>query len=166
MLQIAIDAADQADVQKRMLVLGAHHKEIQNSIDLKSVDLTVNPAWEEGMSATLKVALNQVLEKDPDTDQILVMLCDQPFVDSELLDSMIAAQAAEGKGIVACYYQETFGVPVLFDRKYFEEIMALSGQDGAKQLIYKHPDDTTAIDFPEGKIDIDTKEDYENLKGK
>jgi len=166
LLQIAIDAADESEAESKILVLGSEAEDIQKNIKLKSVYLTINQSWQLGMSKTLEVALNQLLEKNSALDQILVMLCDQPFVTPSLLNAMISTQASSGKGIVACKYQETLGVPVLFDKKYFQELLDLSGKKGAKELIFKHDDDLATVFFPEGKIDIDTKDDYDKLLGK
>jgi len=165
LLQIAIDAAEQSDAHDKVLVLGADAEEIKKDIKLKSIYLTVNQGWGLGMSKSLEVALKQLLENNPELDQVLVLLCDQPYVTSSLLNAMIATQKSSGKGIVACKYQDTLGVPVLFNKKYFEELMDLSGQKGAKKLIYEHDDDLATVFFPEGKIDIDTKEDYDQLLG-
>jgi molybdenum cofactor cytidylyltransferase len=96
-------------------------------------------------------------------DQVIILLCDQPFVSSAILDSLIETQKATGKGIVACRYSETLGVPVLFTKKYYPEMLALKSSEGAKKLIYAHLDDVAEVDFPEGSVDIDTYEDYENL---
>jgi molybdenum cofactor cytidylyltransferase len=42
--------------------------------------------------------------------------------------------------------------------------MKLSGDTGARKIIQQNMNDMTTILFPEGEIDIDTEEDYEELK--
>jgi molybdenum cofactor cytidylyltransferase len=71
---------------------------------------------------------------------------------------------ASGKGLIACTYAETLGTPVLFRRPYFNALLALSGDAGAKQLLKRHPDDVATVPFPKGGIDIDTEEDFRVLK--
>lgn len=166
LLQIAIDTADQSEAEAKMLVLGANAEDIQRDIELKSVSLTINQDWELGMSKSLEVALRQLLTKYTAIDQILVLLSDQPYISSSLLEEMVDTQASSGKGIVACKYEDTLGVPVLFDKQYFDELLDLTGQKGAKKLIYEHNEDMATVLFPKGKIDIDTKEDYDRLLGK
>jgi molybdenum cofactor cytidylyltransferase len=165
LLQIAIDAADEASAKHKLLVLGANSELIKKSIDLKSISLTENPDWKDGMSSSLNVALRQLLKLDPEMDQIITVLSDQPFITSSLINALIATQTSSGKGIVACRYEDTLGVPVLFDKKYFDEILDLDGSMGAKKLIFQYPDDRDTVYFPEGKIDIDTLEDYKKLAG-
>ena len=72
-------------------------------------------------------------------------------------------QNESAKDIVACAYADTIGTPALFTQKYFDVLMKLEGDEGAKKLMKTYSEDVATVDFPKGYIDIDTKEDYENL---
>jgi molybdenum cofactor cytidylyltransferase len=85
-------------------------------------------------------------------------------VDGSVIAQLIAAQKGTGKPIVASSYANTLGVPALFDRSFFDALLALPNDSGAKSLIEAHRDDTASIEFDEGAIDIDTPEDFERLK--
>jgi molybdenum cofactor cytidylyltransferase len=87
------------------------------------------------------------------------MLCDQPFVDASLLNKLINSKKTSGKGIVAAAYSNTLGVPALFDKRYFEELLQLTGSEGAKKVIFNHQAEVHALDFPLGAVDLDTEED-------
>ena len=76
---------------------------------------------------------------------------------------MLALKDQSGKRIVACSYAGTLGTPVLFDRDYFNQLKSLSGNQGAKNIVKLNIPDVCPIEFEKGRIDIDTKEDYENL---
>ena len=78
---------------------------------------------------------------------------------------MMAAKESTGKGIVACNYNGTFGTPVLFDKKYFNDLALLQGAAGAKKLVQQFETDVATVSFPAGAMDIDTPEDYEKLLG-
>ncbi len=164
-LQCAIDAALGSQVTSRVVVLGADKDEIKKSFRADTIPVIHNQDWEKGMSSTMQKGLNY-LTKYKVPDQVIILLCDQPFVHSGILDALIETQKATGKGIVACKYSETLGVPVLFTKKYFPEMLALKGSEGAKKLIYAHLDDVAEVDFPKGAVDIDTYEDYELLVSK
>jgi molybdenum cofactor cytidylyltransferase len=69
-----------------------------------------------------------------------------------------------GKPIIASEYSGTLGVPALFNRTLFSELMALKSTEGAKKLIKKHIHEVFSVPFPEGAIDIDTPKDYERLQ--
>lgn len=91
------------------------------------------------------------------------MLCDQPFVSPELLNSLINKQAESGKLLVACAYNDTTGVPVLFHRTFFNELLSLKGLEGAKKILKDHINEIATVPFEQGSIDIDTLMDYEKL---
>lgn len=90
-------------------------------------------------------------------------VCDQPFVTSAVFENLISESKKTGKEIAASAYSETLGTPVLFHKKYFPELLALKGKEGAKKLIKKYAEDVVAVPFEKGNIDIDTEEDYNQL---
>lgn len=162
LLQLAIDAANDANVDKRVLVLGANRDEIKKTFPGASIPNIPNPHYQKGMSSSIKVGLEYMLKIDK-PDQVIIMLCDQPFVDAKILNKLIAAQKKESKGIIACSYSKTVGVPILFGSAYFKELMALTGDEGAKNIVLAHEDDLATVAFPKGKVDIDTEEDLRDL---
>lgn len=162
LLQWAIDAANGANVDKRVLVLGAFKDEIKKTFSGASIPNIPNPNWEKGMASTLVKGL-EYLQKINPVDQVIIMLCDQPFVDAKILNKLIAAQQKSGKGIVACKYSKTFGVPILFTKKYFAELEALTGDEGGKKIALANEDDLELVAFPKGKTDVDTEADLRDL---
>ena len=162
LLQLAIDAANGCKADKRVVVLGANRDEIKKTFSGASIPNIPNPHFEKGMSTSIKIGLEYMLRFDQ-PDQVIIMLCDQPFVDAKLLNKLIAAQEKEGKGIVACAYSKTVGVPILFGKAYFKKLMELTGDEGAKQIALAHEEDLATIAFPKGKVDIDTEEDLKDL---
>ncbi|WP_339880251.1 nucleotidyltransferase family protein [uncultured Algoriphagus sp.] len=162
LLQLAIDSANDANVDKRVLVLGANRDEIKKTFLGASIPNIPNPHYQKGMSSSIKVGLEYMLKIDK-PDQVIIMLCDQPFVDAKILNKLIATQKKESKGIIACSYSKTVGVPILFGSAYFKELMALTGDEGAKNIVLAHEDDLATVAFPKGKVDIDTEEDLRDL---
>jgi molybdenum cofactor cytidylyltransferase len=65
--------------------------------------------------------------------------------------------------MVACAYDNTIGVPALFDKKYFNDLLSLNGEAGARKLLQQFRDDVAIVDFPGGTADIDTPEDYQKI---
>jgi molybdenum cofactor cytidylyltransferase len=161
-LEKAIESAVQSDAEHVVVVLGANEKAILRKLNISQYHVVSNPNWEKGMSESLKVGLEFLLKKT-ELDAVLVLLVDQPHVNASLINQLIEAFLMKDKGIVACKYGSTIGVPCLFDKKYFPEIFALKEQQGAKKIIYQYLDETSLIDFPMGAIDIDTQEDYQEL---
>jgi len=162
LLQLAINAANDSKADKRVLVLGANRDEIKKTFPGASIPNIPNPHFEKGMSSSIKVGLEYMLKFDK-PDQVIIMLCDQPFVDAKILNKLIDTQEKESKGIVACKYAKVVGVPILFGSAYFKELMELTGDEGAKNIVLAHEDDLATVAFPKGKVDIDTEEDLRDL---
>jgi molybdenum cofactor cytidylyltransferase len=158
LIQKAIDEANKSRADCLVVVLGANAELIQTGFDYSSNPFIVNPDWQQGMSSSMQAGLRFLMEKEV-IDHVVLMLCDQPFVDASLLDELITTKETSGKGIVAAAYSSTLGVPALFDRRYFEELLQLTGSEGAKKVIFKHQAEVRALDFPLGAVDLDTEED-------
>ncbi|HXQ71920.1 MAG TPA: nucleotidyltransferase family protein [Pyrinomonadaceae bacterium] len=145
-----------------VVVLGANAVRVGAELELPVI-VTRNREWETGMGSSIRTGLEAVLAADDDVDAIVVQLCDQPFVTAELIDTLIERRRETGKTIIGTEYRGTRGVPALFARELFAELRALSGHEGARQIIRNHPDDTAVVPFVGAAIDIDTPQDYEAL---
>lgn len=158
LIQKSVDEAKKSQANCLVVVLGANADLIQTGFDSSSTPFIVNPDWQQGMSSSMQVGLRFLMEREK-IEQVILMLSDQPFVDTSFLNQLIKAKATSGKGIVAAAYSDTLGVPALFDRSYFEELLQLTGSEGAKRVIVNHQAAVHAIDFPLGAVDLDTEED-------
>jgi molybdenum cofactor cytidylyltransferase len=146
-----------------ILVTGSNRELIENELDSSQIKISHNPNWESGMSSSISIGLTDLLAIYPDCESCIFTVCDQPYITQSIFENLIAEYQKTGKGIIAAAYSETLGTPVLFDKKYFNELKALKGQEGAKKIINKFLDDTVSIPFEKGNIDIDTQEDYDKL---
>ncbi|QOG00613.1 NTP transferase domain-containing protein [Flavobacterium sp. MDT1-60] len=146
-----------------IVVTGANHELIEKEIDSSKIKTAFNQDWELGMSSSINTGINKALQLFPEIEKCILAVCDQPFVSHSVFENLIAEHQKNGKGIIASSYAETLGTPVLFDKKYFGELLNLKGQEGAKKIINQFLDDTASIPFEKGNIDIDTEEDYNKL---
>jgi molybdenum cofactor cytidylyltransferase len=124
------------------------------------IHVLVNQDWEKGMGSTLKGGLLEIVRTDPSTDALLVMVCDQPEVTSKHLDSLIHQYHSGSKPIVASTYKNVQGVPAIFDRSLFEELLRVKDTEGAKAVIAAQSESVLSVPMPGGEIDLDTPEDY------
>jgi molybdenum cofactor cytidylyltransferase len=160
LLQHAVETGQRSKVDKVIVVLGAHTHEIKPIPDTVTL---YNKDWQEGMGSSIRCAMVEI-NNDPSTDKVIIMLCDQPFVSAYLLNKLISKQVETDKPIIACAYNGTSGVPVLFVRSLFSELMQLQGKEGAKKILKQHVDGIATVPFERGGIDIDTPEDYNELQ--
>lgn len=146
-----------------VVVLGVNAQRFKPEVSHFPVQVVENLRWCEGMSASIKVGMEALVNQN--IEGVVITLCDQPFVSTQIINQLIAAYHSTGKSIVACEYAGTLGVPALFSRALFPELMKLDATAGAKYLIKKHSEQVFSVSFPEGAIDIDTPQDYEHLIG-
>lgn len=142
-----------------IVVLGANADNIRKDIAGMAVSIVVNTAWHTGMAGSIQTGLQAT-----SASNVLLLLCDQPFITTTLLQELITTHHHSGKGITACAYNNTFGTPALFSKTYFTELRSLTGQEGAKKIILQNPADVATVSFPAGAIDIDTPADLEKLR--
>ncbi len=160
LLQHAVDSAQQSKCKPVIVVLGANADKIKSIAETSTL---YNKDWKEVMASSIRTAINDI-KKDSSVDKVIIMLCDQPFVSAELLNSLIDKQIETEKPIVACTYNGTIGVPALFDRSLFAELLLLQGHEGAKKILKVHTSEVATTPFEQGSIDIDTPDDYERLR--
>ena len=118
------------------------------------------------MASSISKGMHEMINRFPSLSSVIIVVSDQPHLNRKILNEMVAAQAKTNKGIIAAQYGKITGTPVLFTKKYFNPLMALRGDTGAKSILQQHKADIASVEFPLGAIDIDTPEDYEKLSGK
>ena len=163
LLQHAIQEATEAGAALIVVVTGAHADEILKGIKSEKIEIAFNKDWEQGMASGIVIGLREAITLKNELEKVIITVCDQPFVSSSLFEQLFEKQNKSGKHIVASAYADTIGTPALFTKKYFDALMGLTGDQGAKILLKKYSDDLATVDFPDGYIDIDTQADYENL---
>lgn len=143
------------------LVLGARKELILEEIKDLAIHTVDNRMWHQGISSSIKTGLNYIVELDPSMKAVIILVCDQPFLTTELIKRLVSKYTTTEKPIIASSYNGVLGTPALFQRSFFSSILELTGDRGASKIIHQHPDQVEAIVFEQGGIDIDTEEDYE-----
>jgi CTP:molybdopterin cytidylyltransferase MocA/xanthine/CO dehydrogenase XdhC/CoxF family maturation factor len=128
-----------------------------NGFDLKHV---TNENWENGMALSLKSGLRAL---PGDCTGVLVLLCDQPLLRQDRVAQLMELWRHQPEKIVASTYGDAHGVPAIFPRRMFPELLKLTGDRGARAVIDAHPQDVLEVDMPEAAVDIDTQADYASL---
>ena len=160
LLRHAIDTAHSIPDAPVVVVLGAHSEKIRPALEDSRTLIAENPNWREGMASSLHAGLNTLLAAHPAISAVIFLVCDQPLLSANTLANIIATHEQTGRPIVASEYSGALGVPALFARSIFPELLALSGAQGAQQIIEAYRENAIGIPFPEGAIDLDTPADY------
>ncbi|MCU0419002.1 MAG: nucleotidyltransferase family protein [Cyclobacteriaceae bacterium] len=161
LLEKTIAEAIQANLGRVYVVLGARVEEHRKQIGAAPVTMVRASDWAKGMGYSLKTGLAHICDQQPEIETLLVLVCDQPGLSATHLQRMAAASQKTGKPIVTSGYAGTQGVPVLFQKAFFDWLRALPDTAGAKKLIAAFLHESASVDFPEGVLDIDTEDDYQ-----
>ena len=166
LIQNITEVAINSSYQPIIVVLGAYKDIIEPHLNHFNINLAFNEKWSQGISTSIKCGLNYIQKLESNLDGIILMLCDQPFVSSHLINQLVVKYRQENPLIVACEYSDIIGVPALFDKSLFSELFNLTGDIGAKKLILRYHKDVLKIPFAKGEIDLDTLDDIENFNNK
>ena len=149
---------------KTHVVLGANHELIKSKIQHQNIQIIYNKNWMSGLGTSIAEGIKQLTSTKINYEGVLVMLADQPLVDSNYLKSLIDAFEVDKKRIVATDYgNNKLGVPALFDNIYFEELSQLDEDKGAQTIIKQNMNHVLSIKASHLISDIDTIEDYKSL---
>jgi molybdenum cofactor cytidylyltransferase len=147
---------------RTLVVLGADRAAVRLELEPSGVEFTVNEDYQLGMLSSVQAGFRAL---PADAAAAVVMLGDQPFLPSRVIDAVIGAFEEHGRGIVIPAFQGRRGHPVLIDLKYRGEVLSLDPADGLRRLMRAHPGDILEVDAGDANIlrDLDTPEDYAGL---
>lgn len=163
LLKNIVDAALQCRDSFMVVVTGAAKDAIEEQLKDTGVVACHNDKWQTGMASSIRAGIAKIKQLQPQVEACILTVCDQPHVSTNVLMALIERHEQSGHGIVACSYADTVGTPALFSQHYFDELLNLKGDEGAKKLIKKYVSDISLVPFQNGEIDIDTAEDYLQL---
>jgi molybdenum cofactor cytidylyltransferase len=161
LLRYIAEIAIASSCQPIVVVLGANDAAIQPVLQDLPIHLVHNPDWSEGMGSSIRCGIQHLSNYPNPIDAAILTVCDQPFISTFLLDQLIQVYRSSQSPVIASAYSGTLGVPALFDRHLFPDLLALDSAQGAKSIINRHG--AIGIDFPQGNLDLDTPEDYAKL---
>lgn len=148
------------------VVLGSNAERTRQEINDLPLQIVENKQWSEGMSSSIRAGVKQITAVNQHLDAVVITLCDQPLVTSSRLNQLIEAYQITQSPVIASAYANTLGVPALFSHILFPELLSLTAKVGAKNLIQQYIDQVHQVSLPEGAIDVDTPEDYQQLRFK
>jgi molybdenum cofactor cytidylyltransferase len=155
MLEQTLDNLLGSKAAEVIVVLGYKAEEITKRLSGRPVKLVVNPLYRKGMGTSIAAGLQFV---DSQAQAVMLVLGDQPYVDSATIDSLIDAFGRKKKGIAIPTYKKQRGHPLIFDRKYEAHLSRLKGDVGGREIIRENPKDVleVPVDCEGIVIDIDT----------
>lgn len=161
LLNHSITQAVNSKADSVFVVLGANFDTIKDSIDTDDVTVLKYADWKLGMGNSIAFGIQKIWSLA--FDGVTLMLVDQPQIDTSFLNKLILEFQQSEKPIIATGYKNGAGVPAVFDKTYFEQLVSLSGKKGGRLLINNNLSNATLITSIDNIADIDTMEAYEKL---
>ena len=135
-----------------------------SAIDSTAQPSIFNPDWEQGISTSIQVGLDAVDRLAPAPPGALILPCDQLRLGPNHLRTLLSTFAAQSEPTIATStYASVLGIPAVFPRAAFPQLLALQGDTGARALLLNPPCALIAIPFDGGEIDIDEPADLDLL---
>ena len=145
------------------VVTGFENKKVLESLP-KSIDKIIyNEDWSRGMATSINKAISSLPNN---IDGNMIVLGDMPLVTVKTINKLHQVFLNNnGNKIIYADYLGKQANPVIFPRKFFDEILHLNGDRGCKKIIYKNRKSSIGvpIDSSEVIFDCDTKDDYSDL---
>jgi molybdenum cofactor cytidylyltransferase len=167
LLQHVIEAAQQSILRESVVVLGAQADEVEASIPetlLDGVRLVRNPQYDTGQASSIAAGLRAL---DQDIEAAVILLADQPGISGDLIDRVVEAYGENRMAIVRPVFgpNRVPGHPVVLARSIWPDVLALTGDEGARRLIAARPSDLLEIEIDTPPPpDVDTIEDYQRIR--
>ena len=153
--------ASEAGSDHVAVVLGCQGPQVAAALQGIPCELLDNPGWAEGVAASVRCAV-QWADREG-CDALMVLVCDQPNLSVAHLSQLWAAWRAAPDAPVASAYAGTLGVPAIFARADYPELLQLQGDQGAARLLRGGQRRVTQLAWPEGEADLDTPDDLAKL---
>jgi molybdenum cofactor cytidylyltransferase len=151
----AVESAMGSEARPVIVVTGHESAKVEAALKGLDVRFVHNLHYAAGLSASLRAGIRSV---PANCDGAMVLLGDMPEISPSLIDRMIAAfSPTDGRSICVAAHEGKRGNPVLWARRFFADIEALSGDVGARELIAAHEDLVCDVDADGAALrDIDT----------
>lgn len=162
-VETTVEKALASNADEVLVVTGSHRSEIESLLKPSDVKIVVNESYQDGMLSSVLCGIKTI----PSTvDAVLIMLGDQPMVQTSVINRIIEIYQKEGTKIILPVWKGKRGHPVLFDLQFREEMFGLKGNPGLRELLQRYPNDVKEVEVDTSEIveDLDTQEDYQKLK--
>jgi molybdenum cofactor cytidylyltransferase len=149
-----------------VLVLGHKHQKILTALGEKArhpdLQVVINHDYKRGQSTSLMTGVKIIRDKFP---AVMFLLGDQPMLDSEIINMLLEQFWSSDKNICVPFFEGKRGNPVIFSQKFYDHLVKITGDIGARNIIRNHPETVlvSEIENPFSFIDIDTQSDFDKL---
>ncbi|MCH4887801.1 nucleotidyltransferase family protein [Acidaminobacter sp. JC074] len=152
----------ESNLDRLVIVTGRDEDKVKHTLEGLPVEFVHNKDYKTGQSSSVSLGVKHL----KDSQAIMFFMGDQPLIKAEIINDMIGSFLISDKSILVPYYHEKRGNPVIFQSKWFDKLMDLSGDYGGRYIIKAHPEELEKYIIKEKHffLDVDTKENYAFLQ--
>lgn len=161
--QVLQNVAETA-VYNTLVVTGHEAAKVGQIAHNAGAEVVFNPGYDSGeMITSLQTAVRQLPEH---IAAVLVVLADQPMVETGTINQLLEAYWQQKSGLIAPEFQGQRGNPVLIDRTYFAELLELPPDAAPRHLLRRHEADLHLVAVTSDSIlrDLDNPGEYERWR--
>lgn len=156
--------ACQVGFEKVILITGAYEAAVSQALQDLPLQIIYNENWGEGQSTSVKKAVQSI---SATAEAVMFLLADQPLVDVGVITEIIRVYREGNGSIIIPRVVNQPGNPVLFDLGVWRTaLLALSGEEGARQIIRKNQVAVHYVELLDRQIflDVDTPSEYQMME--
>lgn len=158
LLQKTVENAISSKAEYINVVLNKDDQFLEEDLKHFRANIIWNDDSNRGMSHSIALGIKNLQH---DTENIMILLADQPGIKTELINRLISQHKREGFLITQPRYLDGSGHPVIFNKALFDELLEVTGDKGGREVIKKFKDQRQLMDVDFNQpIDLDTKESY------
>ncbi len=159
LIEMVLEAVEKSGLEPKIVVTG--NKNVGDLAKGRNLQVIINKNGNLGQSESIKLG---VLNSD-DADGYAFIVGDQPYINHSFIDQLIDEFEEHKDNIIVPIHGGIRGNPVIFPKKYRDDLLSLQGDMGGRVLLKKYSEYIRFIEIKEEDIllDIDTKEDYLRL---
>lgn len=120
-------------------VLGPDAERIVATADLGDTTIVIDPEWEEGEAAPLRVGLDTIY-RDDEFDTLVLTYLDDPAPHAEVVSRLLEARDRGRRPAVVPKYRYAFGYPIVVAEELWPRLISMEGQASVDQMLQSHPD--------------------------
>ena len=164
LLHHVCEAALTSNCDNTIVVSGHQRQQIAAALKkpgLCQLLLAHNKDYATGMASSIITGIE--MAKKIESDAVIVMLGDMPGVTSAMIDKIIdTARSSAPDAIIVSTCDKKRGNPVLWKKHYFDELLMLKGDIGARQILNHYQDKIVEVELGQmTRFDLDTPQAFD-----
>ncbi|MGO8946283.1 MAG: NTP transferase domain-containing protein [Ktedonobacterales bacterium] len=168
LVSYAVEAASASSADPVIVVVGYQAAEIQAALPAGRYRIRINHDYSRGMAGSLVQGIAALAALPAGSRPLagaIILLADQPLVSTRLINRLLESAYAAPSAILATTYAGQRSTPVYFPSLLWGELLQITGDEGGRSVIAKHPDLVRTLDIaePEPGLDVDRAEEYDEL---